>query len=112
MKTILGTIGSPATRPAYRSQYQNSGRVLIRLLINEANASSPSAGLAIESMMESVLICGLTEASVVDFNTLHHDYTRLNRSLPAHSRLGDSLVAEKLCAVVRRIGESITTKLD
>eukprot|EP00965_Chrysotila_dentata_P244617 6206072-Pleurochrysis_carterae.AAC.2 len=112
METFLGTISSPANHPAYRSQCQNSGRVLIRILINEANAWSPSAGLAINSMMESLLIRGLSEASVVDFNTLLHDYTRLNRSLPAHSRLGDSLVAEKLCAAMRRIGESITTKFD
>eukprot|EP00965_Chrysotila_dentata_P001562 51227-Pleurochrysis_carterae.AAC.1 len=29
METILSTIGLPATRPAYRAQCQNSGRVLI-----------------------------------------------------------------------------------
>eukprot|EP00965_Chrysotila_dentata_P130154 4303169-Pleurochrysis_carterae.AAC.1 len=46
METILSTIALPATRPAYRVQRMNSGRTLIRLLVAEANASSPSAGLA------------------------------------------------------------------
>eukprot|EP00965_Chrysotila_dentata_P129482 4280197-Pleurochrysis_carterae.AAC.1 len=77
----------------------NSGRSLIRILVAEANASSPSAGLAIESTMESLLLKGLTEASLTEFSTLHHAYSRLNRSLPAHAQLGDALIAEKLCAV-------------
>eukprot|EP00965_Chrysotila_dentata_P017792 591892-Pleurochrysis_carterae.AAC.1 len=61
METILSTIASPATRPAYRVRCMNSGRSLIRILVAEANASPPSAGLAIESMMESLLLKGLTE---------------------------------------------------
>eukprot|EP00965_Chrysotila_dentata_P077548 2559197-Pleurochrysis_carterae.AAC.1 len=113
METILSTIISPATRPAYRLQCQNSGRTLIRILIAEASASSPSAGLAIESMMDSLLLKGLSEASLTEFNALQHAFTRLNRSLPAHARLGDPLVAEKLCAVVHRhLSESINTILD
>eukprot|EP00965_Chrysotila_dentata_P071820 2372799-Pleurochrysis_carterae.AAC.1 len=64
METILSTIASPATRPAYRIQCQNSGRSLIRILVAEANASSPSADLALESMMDSLLLKGLAEASV------------------------------------------------
>eukprot|EP00965_Chrysotila_dentata_P098900 3270917-Pleurochrysis_carterae.AAC.1 len=32
METILSTIASPATRPAYRIQCRNSGREFIRLL--------------------------------------------------------------------------------
>eukprot|EP00965_Chrysotila_dentata_P237243 6201778-Pleurochrysis_carterae.AAC.5 len=87
----------PCDAPAYRVQYQNSGRTLIRILIAEANASSPSAGLAIESMMESLLLIGLTGASLTEFNALHHAFSRLNRSLPAHAQLGDPLVAES-CA--------------
>eukprot|EP00965_Chrysotila_dentata_P056175 1862311-Pleurochrysis_carterae.AAC.1 len=90
----------------------NSGRTLIRILLAEANASSPSAGLAVESMVESLLLKGLTEVSLTAFNTLHHAYARLNRSLPAHAQLGDSLIAKKLCAVVRRLSESINTILD
>eukprot|EP00965_Chrysotila_dentata_P136171 4502078-Pleurochrysis_carterae.AAC.2 len=112
METILSTLASPATRPAYRIQCQNSGRELIRLLVTEAKASSPSAGLAIESMMDSLLLKGLSEASLTEFNALHHAFTRLNRSLPAHSQLGDALIAEKLGAVVRRLSESINTILD
>eukprot|EP00965_Chrysotila_dentata_P078531 2587791-Pleurochrysis_carterae.AAC.1 len=112
METILSTIASPATRPAYHTQCRNSGRELIRVLVNEAKASSPSAGLAIESMMDSLLLKGLSEASLTEFNALHHAFTRLNRSLPAHAQLRDALVAEKLCAVVRRLSESINTILD
>eukprot|EP00965_Chrysotila_dentata_P081281 2684155-Pleurochrysis_carterae.AAC.1 len=85
MESILSTIASPATRPDYRVRCQNSGRSLIRLLIAEANASTPSAGLAIASMMDAVLLKGLTEASLTEFNSLHHSFTRLNRSLPAHA---------------------------
>eukprot|EP00965_Chrysotila_dentata_P085752 2829252-Pleurochrysis_carterae.AAC.2 len=113
METILGTITSPATRPAYRVLSQNSsGRSLIRILVAEANASSPSAGLAIESMMDSLLLKGLSEVSLTEFNALHHAVTCLNRSLPAHAQLGNPLIAEKLCAVVRRLSESINTILD
>eukprot|EP00965_Chrysotila_dentata_P172031 5676900-Pleurochrysis_carterae.AAC.1 len=75
MESILGTIASPATRPSYRIRCQNSGRDLIRLLVAEANASSPSAGLAIESMMDALLLKGLSEASVTEFNALHHSFT-------------------------------------
>eukprot|EP00965_Chrysotila_dentata_P111992 3703568-Pleurochrysis_carterae.AAC.1 len=63
-------------------------------------------------MMDSLLLKGLSEASLTEFNALHHAFTRLNRYLPAYARLGDPLVAEKLCAVVRRLSESINTILD
>eukprot|EP00965_Chrysotila_dentata_P103335 3410808-Pleurochrysis_carterae.AAC.1 len=63
-------------------------------------------------MMDAMLLKGLTEASLTEFNYLHHSYMRLNRSLPAHARLGDALIAEKLCSVVRRISESVNTILD
>eukprot|EP00965_Chrysotila_dentata_P088323 2917275-Pleurochrysis_carterae.AAC.1 len=76
MESILGTITSPATRPGYRVQCQNSGRTLIRLLIAEANASSPSAGLAIESMMDALLLKGLSEASLTEFSSLHITHSR------------------------------------
>eukprot|EP00965_Chrysotila_dentata_P040853 1354495-Pleurochrysis_carterae.AAC.1 len=63
-------------------------------------------------MMDSLLLKGLTEASLTEFNALHHAFTRLNCSLPAHAQLGNSLVAEKFCSVVRRLSESINTILD
>eukprot|EP00965_Chrysotila_dentata_P030621 1019457-Pleurochrysis_carterae.AAC.1 len=64
-------------------------------------------------MMDALLLKGLAEASLTEFNSLHlHSFTRLNRSLPAHARLGDALIAEKLCSVVRRISESVNTILD
>eukprot|EP00965_Chrysotila_dentata_P171789 5668883-Pleurochrysis_carterae.AAC.1 len=103
METILGKITSPATRPAYRVQCQNSGRSLIRILVAEANASSPSAGLAIDSLMDFLVLKGRSEVSLTEFNALHHTLTRLNRSLPAHAQLGNPLIAEKLCAVARRL---------
>eukprot|EP00965_Chrysotila_dentata_P124178 4103998-Pleurochrysis_carterae.AAC.1 len=63
--------------------------------------------------MDSLLLKGLTEASLTEFNALHHHaFTCLNRSLPAHAQLGNSLVAGKLCSVVRRLSESINTILD
>eukprot|EP00965_Chrysotila_dentata_P139234 4603871-Pleurochrysis_carterae.AAC.1 len=62
--------------------------------------------------MDAMLLKGLTEASLTEFNSLHHSFTRLNRSLPAHARLGDDLIAEKLCSVVRRISESVNTIFD
>eukprot|EP00965_Chrysotila_dentata_P048328 1602789-Pleurochrysis_carterae.AAC.1 len=46
-------------------------------------------------MMDAMLLKGLPEASLTEFNSLHHSFTRLNRSLPAHARLGDALIAEK-----------------
>eukprot|EP00965_Chrysotila_dentata_P067329 2228013-Pleurochrysis_carterae.AAC.1 len=62
--------------------------------------------------MDSLLLKGLAEASVTEFNALHHALTRLNRSLPAHAQLSDALIAEKLYSVVRRLSESMNTILD
>eukprot|EP00965_Chrysotila_dentata_P150235 4961316-Pleurochrysis_carterae.AAC.1 len=62
--------------------------------------------------MESLYLKGLTEISLTEFNTLHHAYTRLNCSVPSHAQLGDALIAEKLCAVVRRLSESINAILN
>eukprot|EP00965_Chrysotila_dentata_P150331 4965585-Pleurochrysis_carterae.AAC.1 len=112
MESILSTIESPATRATYRARCNNSGRLLIRLLVTEADKSSASAGLAIESMMEALLIKGLTEPSLTEFNELHHSFARLNRSLPQHSRLSDNLIAERLASVVRRLSENTSTLLD
>eukprot|EP00965_Chrysotila_dentata_P056598 1877809-Pleurochrysis_carterae.AAC.1 len=63
-------------------------------------------------MMDSLLLKGLAEPSVTEFNDLHHSFTRLNRSLPLHSRLSDALVAEKLASVVRRLNDGTSTLLD
>eukprot|EP00965_Chrysotila_dentata_P110769 3660072-Pleurochrysis_carterae.AAC.1 len=112
MESVLSTIESPATRATYRARCKNSGRLLIRLLVTEADKSSASAGLAIVSMMEALLVKGLTEPSLTEFNELHHSFARLNRSLPQHSRLSDSLIAEKLASVVRRLSENTSTLLD
>eukprot|EP00965_Chrysotila_dentata_P177765 5871919-Pleurochrysis_carterae.AAC.4 len=112
MESNLGTIASPAMRPGYRVQCQNSGRNLIRILIVEANASSPSAGLDIDSAMDALLLKGLSDASLNGLNSLHHALTRLNRSLLAHAQLGEALIAEKLCSVVRRVSKCINTILD
>eukprot|EP00965_Chrysotila_dentata_P129996 4296826-Pleurochrysis_carterae.AAC.1 len=112
MESILSTIESPATRATYRARCSNSGRLLIRALVAESNASSASAGLAIESMMDTLLLKGLAEPSVTEFNDLHHSFARLNRSLPLHSRLSDALVAEKLASVVRRLNDGTSTLLD
>eukprot|EP00965_Chrysotila_dentata_P107860 3562642-Pleurochrysis_carterae.AAC.1 len=51
-------------------------------------------------------------ASLTEFNALQHAFTRLNRSLPAHAQLGNSLVAKKQCSVVRRLSESVDPILD
>eukprot|EP00965_Chrysotila_dentata_P169774 5603830-Pleurochrysis_carterae.AAC.1 len=63
-------------------------------------------------MMDALLLKGLTEHSITEFNDLHHSYARLNRSLPPHSRLSDTLIAEKLASVVRRLNEGTSTLLD
>eukprot|EP00965_Chrysotila_dentata_P029667 986151-Pleurochrysis_carterae.AAC.1 len=62
--------------------------------------------------MEALLIKGLSEPSLTEFNELHHSFARLNRSLPQHSRLSDNLIAEKLASVVRRLSENTSTLLD
>eukprot|EP00965_Chrysotila_dentata_P003327 108498-Pleurochrysis_carterae.AAC.2 len=112
MESILSTIESPATRASYRARCNNSGHILLRLLVAEADKSFASAGLAIESIMEALLLKGLSEPSLTEFNELHHSFARLNRSLPPHSRISDKLVAEKLASVVRRLNESVSTLLD
>eukprot|EP00965_Chrysotila_dentata_P237265 6201792-Pleurochrysis_carterae.AAC.1 len=63
-------------------------------------------------MMDTILLKGLAEPSVTEFNDLHHSFARLNRSLPLHSRLSDALVAEKLASVVRRLNDGTSTLLD
>eukprot|EP00965_Chrysotila_dentata_P078934 2602797-Pleurochrysis_carterae.AAC.1 len=62
--------------------------------------------------MEALLLKGLSEPSLTEFNELHYSFARLNRSLPPHSRLSDNLIAEKLASVVRRLNESVSTQLD
>eukprot|EP00965_Chrysotila_dentata_P086091 2840779-Pleurochrysis_carterae.AAC.5 len=81
MKYILGTITSPSSQPAYGIQCQKSDRALFSILVARANVSSASAGLAIKSMMESPLLKGLSEASLWEFDALHHAFIRLNRSV-------------------------------
>eukprot|EP00965_Chrysotila_dentata_P113995 3769560-Pleurochrysis_carterae.AAC.1 len=68
MESVLSTIESPATRASYRARCNNSGRILLRLLVAEADKSSAFAGLAIESMMEALLLKGLSEPSLTEFN--------------------------------------------
>eukprot|EP00965_Chrysotila_dentata_P018716 622986-Pleurochrysis_carterae.AAC.1 len=68
MESVLSTIESPATRASYRTRCNNSGRNLLRLLAAEADKSSASAGLAIELMMEALLLKGLSEPSLTEFN--------------------------------------------
>eukprot|EP00965_Chrysotila_dentata_P136563 4516297-Pleurochrysis_carterae.AAC.1 len=63
-------------------------------------------------MMEALLLKGLTEPSLTEFNELHHSFARLNRSLPPHSRLSENLVSDKLAFVVRRLSENVSTSLD
>eukprot|EP00965_Chrysotila_dentata_P110955 3667201-Pleurochrysis_carterae.AAC.1 len=74
MESILSTIESPATRATYRALCNNSGRLLLRMLATEADRSSASAGLAIESLMEALLLKELAEPSLTEFNELHHSY--------------------------------------
>eukprot|EP00965_Chrysotila_dentata_P021413 709214-Pleurochrysis_carterae.AAC.1 len=53
--------------------------------------------------MDSLLLKGLSEASLTEFNALHqHAFTRLNRSLPENFAP----------TVVRRLSESTNTILD
>eukprot|EP00965_Chrysotila_dentata_P050186 1662576-Pleurochrysis_carterae.AAC.2 len=63
-------------------------------------------------MMRSLEIKGVNEPTLRAFNDFHQQFDRLNRSLPATSRLADSLVADKLANAVRAIGESTRTLLD
>eukprot|EP00965_Chrysotila_dentata_P252496 6210714-Pleurochrysis_carterae.AAC.2 len=63
-------------------------------------------------MMESLLIRGLSKASVIELNTLHHDYTRLKRSLPctpvAATRLSPSNFAPPCVASAKASRPSST----
>eukprot|EP00965_Chrysotila_dentata_P227291 6195911-Pleurochrysis_carterae.AAC.1 len=63
-------------------------------------------------MMQAHFENGLSEHTLVAFNAFYHDYDRFNRSLPAHQRLSEGVMAEKLSHTIRRIGESVGTYLD
>eukprot|EP00965_Chrysotila_dentata_P190911 6174191-Pleurochrysis_carterae.AAC.1 len=40
--------------------------------------------------MDTLLLKDLSEASLTEFNSLHHAFSGLNRSLPAHAQVGDA----------------------
>eukprot|EP00965_Chrysotila_dentata_P260463 6213914-Pleurochrysis_carterae.AAC.1 len=101
-----------ATRQFYRNLCDNSGRNLIRIIIQHADNAPASAGMAIEAMMQAHFENGLSEHTLVAFNAFYHEYDRFNRALPAHQRLSEGVMAEKLAHTVRRIGESVGTYLD
>eukprot|EP00965_Chrysotila_dentata_P198212 6178652-Pleurochrysis_carterae.AAC.11 len=66
---------------------------IVRRILSHYNARydtvldqpSPSAGRAIESMMESLLLKGLFEVSLNEFNALYYAYTRLKCSIRQHT---------------------------
>eukprot|EP00965_Chrysotila_dentata_P157564 5205111-Pleurochrysis_carterae.AAC.1 len=68
MEAILKTIDSVATRQTYRVSCAGSGRELIRLLVAQAENTPASAGMAIETMMQSHLDNGLAENTLSSFN--------------------------------------------
>eukprot|EP00965_Chrysotila_dentata_P046125 1533693-Pleurochrysis_carterae.AAC.1 len=103
MEAILKTIDSVATRQTYRLSCAGSGRELFRLLVAQADNTPASAGMTIETMMQSHLDNGLAENTLSSFSTFYHELDRYNRSLPAHQRLSDGVLAEKLSHVVRRV---------
>eukprot|EP00965_Chrysotila_dentata_P160930 5313730-Pleurochrysis_carterae.AAC.1 len=103
---------NPAARIPYRARCGLSGRTLIRILMSEADAASSSVAAAIEAMMRSLEIRGVTEPTLRAFNDFHQHYDRLNRSLPVTNRLADSLVADKLANAVRAINDNMRTLLD
>eukprot|EP00965_Chrysotila_dentata_P006493 211753-Pleurochrysis_carterae.AAC.1 len=81
----------------------SSGRELIRIICRTADNAPASTGMAIESMMQAHFDAGLEEYSLRSFNTFYHLYDRFNRSLPAHQRLSEGVMSEKLSHVIRRI---------
>eukprot|EP00965_Chrysotila_dentata_P198628 6178912-Pleurochrysis_carterae.AAC.1 len=66
-----------------------------------SSAASNSVAAAIEALMRSLEIKGISESTLRAFNEYHQQFDRLNRSLPATNRLADSLVADKLATSVR-----------
>eukprot|EP00965_Chrysotila_dentata_P145045 4789859-Pleurochrysis_carterae.AAC.1 len=80
--------------------------------MSEADAASSSVASAIEAMMRSLEIKGVSEATLRAFNDFHQQYDRLNRSLPSTNRLADSLVADKLANAVRAVNDNMRTLLD
>eukprot|EP00965_Chrysotila_dentata_P212335 6186968-Pleurochrysis_carterae.AAC.6 len=112
MKKILKTVESVATRPKLRNNCNSSGRELIRIICRIADNVPASTGMAIESMMQAQFDSGLEKRSLHTFNIFYHIYDRFNRSLPAHQRLSEGAMAEKLCYVIRGIREDVGTLLD
>eukprot|EP00965_Chrysotila_dentata_P111385 3682440-Pleurochrysis_carterae.AAC.1 len=112
MEAILNTIDNPAARIPYRASCGMSGRTLIRMLMSEADAVSSYVAAAIEAMMRSLEIRGVTEPTLRAFNDFHQQFDRLNRSLPITNRLADSLVADKLANAVRAVNDGMRTLLD
>eukprot|EP00965_Chrysotila_dentata_P055567 1843306-Pleurochrysis_carterae.AAC.1 len=103
METILKTVEHIATRNELRILCAGSGRDLICIISQRADNASASTGVAIESMMQAHYDNGLAENTLAGFNSFYHEYNRFNRSLPAHQRLSDGVMSEKLAHVVRRI---------
>eukprot|EP00965_Chrysotila_dentata_P180580 5961617-Pleurochrysis_carterae.AAC.1 len=109
---ILETIASQAARRTYSASSARSGRELLRQLAVEARATSNATNATISSMIHALDVRGISEPKVALFNSFVHSIERLNRALPAATRLPDSVIAEKLANAVRRLGDNISTLLD
>eukprot|EP00965_Chrysotila_dentata_P122422 4046095-Pleurochrysis_carterae.AAC.1 len=96
MESILKTIDSVATRSMLRGNSKSSGRELIRIICRTADNAPASTGIAIESMMQQHFDNGLEEHTLKSFNMFYNVYDRFNRSLPAHQRISEGVMAEKL----------------
>eukprot|EP00965_Chrysotila_dentata_P092531 3053662-Pleurochrysis_carterae.AAC.1 len=112
MNAILDTITSQAARRAYTAASNGSGRQLLRMLAREASATSNATNATISSMIHSLDVRGIAEPKIAQFNAFVHAIERLNRALPAATRLPNSVIAEKLANAVRRLGDNISTLLD
>eukprot|EP00965_Chrysotila_dentata_P205279 6182867-Pleurochrysis_carterae.AAC.1 len=112
MNAILDTISSQASRRAYTVSCSGSGRELLRQLAREASLTSTATNATISSMIYSLEVRGINEPKVTHFNSFMHSIQRLNRALPASSRLPDSVIAEKLANAARWLGDGISTVLD
>eukprot|EP00965_Chrysotila_dentata_P121474 4015969-Pleurochrysis_carterae.AAC.1 len=97
IETISKTVDSIATRNALRASCSSSGRELIRTISRQADNAPTSAGMTIETMMQAHFDNGLAENTFQPFNAFHHEYDRFNRSLPAHQRLLEGVIAAEKC---------------
>ena len=108
---VISSITNNTIAADYDRRCCHSWRLLVRILQHENEALDDEAGQAMEVVIDGLFEAGLADANIPTFNSFLDRYLPLNNSLPRSYRKSDALVAGKLVALVKRLGNEIKSDL-